>query len=70
MAFNLLRTTSDVNISPTQPPDIKILFKRDSSYRAQTGLSAVGIRVPPVCYRINMSTKQLLKSRKLTFTII
>ena len=36
-----LKTTSNVNLSPTQTSDIKILFKRDSSFRAQTGLSTV-----------------------------
>ena len=37
-----LRITSDVNLSPTQSPNIKILFKRDSSFRARTRLSAAG----------------------------
>ena len=37
-----LRTTSDVNLSPTQASNIKIQFKRDSSSRARTGLSAAG----------------------------
>ena len=39
-----LRTTSIVNLSPTQSPDIKIWFKFNSSFRAQTGLSTVGNR--------------------------
>ena len=36
-----LKTTSSVNLSPTQLPNIKILFKRDSSSRSRTGFSAV-----------------------------
>ena len=39
-----LRTTCNANLSPTQPPNIKILFKRDSSSRKQTGMTAVGVR--------------------------
>ena len=39
-----LRTICDVNLSPTQSRNIKILFKRDSSSRARTGLSGAGDR--------------------------
>ena len=39
-----LGTTSNVNLSPTQSPNIKILFKRDSSSSARTGLFTVGDR--------------------------
>ena len=37
-----LRATSSVILSPTQSSFIKILSKHDFSFRAQTGLSAVG----------------------------
>ena len=60
-----LRRTSDVNLSPTQAPNIKIMFKRDSTSRAQTRLSVAGDRGCTNTCRINMSAKQLLKALDL-----
>ena len=37
-------TTPIVNLSPTQSPNIKILFKRDSSCTAQTGTELSAVR--------------------------
>ena len=37
-----LKTTSNVTFSPTQLPNVKILFKGGSSSRSRTGLSAEG----------------------------
>ena len=39
-----LSTTSNVNLSPTQSPSIKILFKCDISIGSQTRVNAVGDR--------------------------
>ena len=39
-----LSATHNVNLSPTQSPNIKILFKCDMSIRSQTRITAVGDR--------------------------
>ena len=36
-----LSTTSNVNLSPTQSPNIKIMFKRDTSVRSRNRITAV-----------------------------
>ena len=65
-----LRTTSNVNLLPIQSPNVKILFKYDMLFKSQTRITAVGNRALPICYRINKSSKLLLKVDKLTFTKI
>ena len=45
-------------------------FKFDSSLRAQTVWSAGEVGASPIRHKVNMSTKQLLKRHKPTFSII
>ena len=65
-----LSTTSNPNLSPTQSPNVKILFKcaRQSSH--QLGLVHCGIGASPIHYRIKKSSKPLLKIDKFTLTKI
>ena len=62
--------TSNVNLSPTQSPDIKILFKYDISIGSQTRITAGRSRGLSIGFRIDKSSKLLLKINKLTFTKI
>ena len=60
-------------ISNLQRPYLRTTSKYCSSMILPQGLELGCIRqeeVAPICYMINMSTKQLLKRRKLTFRII
>ena len=57
--------TSNVNLLPTQSPNIKILFKCDISIGSQTRITVVRNRDLSVHYRIK-SSKPLLKIEKLT----
>ena len=64
-----LKSTSNVNVSPAQSPNIKILFKCVLSID-QLGLMWWKIGATPILYSINKSSKPLSKINKLTFTKI
>ena len=53
------------SFTPAQPANIKILFKRDYSFRSRTELLLWDIGALPILYRINMSTKVLLRKKLL-----
>ena len=56
-----LKAASNVNLSSTQLLNIKIPFKRDSSFRTQIELSTVGNTGFTIGLRINMSTNKATK---------
>ena len=62
-----LSTTSNVNLSPTQPCNIKMLFKRNSS-SCSSRLGFLQYEIGASL--INMSSKPLLKVHKLTIGLL
>ena len=70
MLDQYLSTTSNVNLSPTQSPNVKILFNCDIQSSHELGSLRFQIGASPIRYRINKSSKPLLKIDKITFTKI
>ena len=59
--------TSNVNLSPIQSPNTKILFKRNSSSRTRTELWEIA--ASPIGYKIHMFIKLIFFQLKLRILI-
>ena len=70
MQDQCLSATSNVNLSPTQSNNIKILFKCDIWIESRTRITEWEIGASLVHYRISTSSTPLSKINKLTFTKI
>ena len=64
LIYQYLRTTSNVNLSPTQSSNIRILFKCDIQSCHELGSLRCEIGASPIRYMINKSSKPLLKIDK------
>ena len=62
--------TSNINLSATQSPNVKILFKCDIQLSDELGSLPCEIGASPIRYKINKSSKPLLKIDTITFTKI